>query len=181
MFAAATASAQTFPQKPIRMIVPFAAGAGTDVIARTVTQKAAELIGQPIVIENRTGAGGNIGAAAAATAPADGYTLTVLSTIHAANQSFFRAPGYDMTRDFVPIAELGISPTLWVLRGDLGALSVPQLVQLGRASPGKYTYGSGGATHPAELFRVLTQTDLTVIPYRGVAAGAKKPYHSVKS
>ena len=162
--------AQTYPSKPVRVIVPFAAGAGTDVIARTVTQKAAEFIGQPIVIENRTGAAGNMGATAGAGAPPDGYTLTVLSTIHAANQSFFRTPGYDMARDFTPIVELGISPTLWVVRADLGADTVPQLMQLGRASPGKFTYGSGGATHPAELFRVLTKTDLTVIPYRGVAA-----------
>ena len=168
--ATGAAFAQTYPSKPIRLIVPFAAGAGTDVIARTVSQQAAEFLGQPIVVENRTGAAGNIGADAAASAPADGYTLAVLSTIHAANQSFYRKLGYDMARDFTPIVELGVSPTLWVVRSDLGAMTVSELVQIARTSPGKFTYGSGGATHPAELFRVLTGSDITVIPYRGVAA-----------
>jgi tripartite-type tricarboxylate transporter receptor subunit TctC len=92
------------------------AGAGTDVVARTVTQKAADFLGQQIVAENRTGAAGNLGAEAAAKAPADGYTLAILSTIHAANQSFYRKLGYSMANDFVPIVEIGVSPTLWVVR-----------------------------------------------------------------
>ena len=96
--------AQSYPTRPVKLVIPFAAGAGTDVVARTVTQKAADFLGQQIVAENRTGAAGNLGAEQAARSPADGYTLAILSTIHAANQSFYRKLGYSMAADFVPIA-----------------------------------------------------------------------------
>jgi len=162
--------AQAYPNKAIRLIVPFAAGAGTDVIARTVMQRAGEILGQPMLIENRAGAGGNIGAEAGAKAAADGYTITILSTIHAANQSFYRKLGYSMEGDFVPVVEIGVSPTLWVVRADLPVRTLQELAQLARSSAGKLTYGSGGASHPVELFKALTGSDIIVVPYKGVAA-----------
>jgi tripartite-type tricarboxylate transporter receptor subunit TctC len=165
-----SALAQTYPSKAIRLIVPFAAGAGTDVVARTVMQRAGELLGQPMVVENRVGAGGNIGAEAGAKAAPDGYTITILSTIHAANQSFYRKLGYSMENDFVPVVEIGVSPTLWVVRADLPVRTAQELAQLARTTPGKLTYGSGGASHPAELFKALTGGDITVVPYKGVSA-----------
>jgi tripartite-type tricarboxylate transporter receptor subunit TctC len=167
---AALANAQTWPAKPVRLVIPFAAGAGTDVVARTVTQKAQEFLGQPIVADNRAGAAGNLGAEVAAKAAPDGYTLAILSTIHAANQSFYRRLGYAMATDFVPVVEVGVSPTLWVVRPDLPVASIDELARYARANPGKLTYGSGGASHPAELFRALTGTDITIVPYKGVSA-----------
>jgi tripartite-type tricarboxylate transporter receptor subunit TctC len=169
-FSPGLALAQSYPTKAIKLIVPFAAGAGTDVVARTVMQRAGEILGQPMVVENRVGAGGNIGAEAGAKAAPDGYTITILSTIHAANQSFYRKLGYSMETDFVPVVEIGISPTLWVVRADLPARTVQELAQLAKSSPGKLTYGSGGASHPAELFKALTGGDITVVPYKGVSA-----------
>jgi len=170
LFAAAGAAQAQYPERPLRLIIPFAAGAGTDVVARTVLPKAAELLGQPIVAENRAGHGGNIGAEAAAKSPPDGYTLVILSTIHAANQSFFRKLGYNMAADFAPLAELGDAINVWVMRSDLPAASPAELAAYARANPGKLTYGSGGATHPVELFKALQGVDITVVPYKGVSA-----------
>ena len=164
------AMAQAYPNKAVRLIVPFAAGAGTDVVARTVMQRAGEILGQPVGVENKVGAGGNIGAEAGAKAAADGYTITILSTIHAANQSFYRKLGYSMEGDFVPVVEIGVSPTLWVVRADLPVRTAQELARLAKATPGKLTYGSGGASHPAELFKALTGGDITVVPYKGVSA-----------
>ncbi len=164
------AIAQAYPNKAVRLVVPFAAGAGTDVVARTVMQRAGEILGQPMIVENKVGAGGNIGAEAGAKSAPDGYTITILSTIHAANQSFYRKLGYSMENDFVPVVEIGVSPTLWVVRADLPVRTVQELAQLAKSTPGKLTYGSGGASHPAELFKALTGGDITVVPYKGVAA-----------
>ncbi|MEI6303871.1 MAG: tripartite tricarboxylate transporter substrate-binding protein [Betaproteobacteria bacterium] len=169
-FLPGVANAQAYPNKAIRLIVPFAAGAGTDVVARTVMQRAGEILGQAMVVENRVGAGGNIGAEAGAKSPADGYTITILSTIHAANQSFYRKLGYSMENDFVPVVEIGVSPTLWVVRADLPVRTAQELAQLAKSAPGKLTYGSGGASHPAELFKALTGGDIIVVPYKGVSA-----------
>ena len=144
--------------------------AGTDVVARAVMQKAGDLLGQPVVVENRTGAAGNLGAEAAAKSAPDGYTVVILSTIHAANQSFFRKLGYSMENDFAPVIEIGVSPTLWVVRADLPVKSVPELAAYARANPGKLTFGSGGASHPVELFKALTGGDITLVLYRGVSA-----------
>jgi tripartite-type tricarboxylate transporter receptor subunit TctC len=159
-----------YPNRPVRLIIPFAAGAGTDVVARTVLPKASEILGQPIVAENRAGHGGNIGAEAAAKSPADGYTLVIMSTIHAANQSFFRRLGYSMTSDFAPLAELADAINVWVTRADLASANPAELAAYARANPGKLTYGSGGATHPVELFKALQGVDITVVPYKGVSA-----------
>ena len=170
LLAGGSAADAQYPARPIRLIIPFAAGAGTDVVARTVAPKASELLGQPIVAENRTGHGGNVGAEAAAKSPPDGYTLVILSTIHAANQSFFRKLGYNMAADFAPIAELGDAVNVWVARPDLPISNVEELARYARANPGKLTYGSGGATHPVELFKALVGVDITVVPYKGVSA-----------
>ncbi len=168
--ASAALAQATYPSRPVRLLVPFAAGAGTDVIARTITQRAGELLGQPIVVENRPGAAGNLGAGQLVSAAPDGYTIGILSTIHAVNQSLFRTPGFELTVDFAPVIEVGISPTVWAVRADLPARSVAELVQLARSKPGSLTYGSGGATAPAELFKALTGTDITIVPYKGVSA-----------
>ena len=123
------AQSASWPSRPVRLVIPFAAGAGTDVVARTVSNKAAELLGQPVVAENRAGANGNLGAEAAAKSAADGYTIAILSTIHAANQSFFRKLGYGMAADFVPVVELGVSPTVWVVRAALPVVGLVALAQ----------------------------------------------------
>jgi tripartite-type tricarboxylate transporter receptor subunit TctC len=170
LFAAAGAARAQYPDRPVRLIIPFAAGAGTDVVARTVLPKASELLGQPIVADNRAGHGGNIGAEAAAKSAPDGYTLVILSTIHAANQSFFRKLGYNMAADFAPLAELGDAINVWVTRADLPAANPAGLAAYAKANPGKLTYGSGGATHPVELFKALQGVDITVVPYKGVSA-----------
>jgi tripartite-type tricarboxylate transporter receptor subunit TctC len=159
-----------YPDRPVRLIIPFAAGAGTDVVARTVLPKASELLGQPIVAENRAGHGGNIGAEAAAKSPPDGYTLVIMSTIHAANQSFYKKLGYNMATDFVPLAELADAINVWVTRADLPPGNPAELAAYAKANPGKLTYGSGGATHPVELFKALVGVDITVVPYKGVSA-----------
>jgi len=169
-FCSSAAFAQAYPNKAVRLIVPFAAGAGTDVVARTVMQRAGEILGQPMVVENRVGAGGNIGAEAGAKAAPDGYTITILSIIHAANQSFYRKLGYSTEGDFVPVVDIDVSPTLWVVRADLPVRTAQELAQLATSSPGKLTYGSGGASHAAELFKALTGGDITVVPYKGVSA-----------
>ena len=170
LLAGGGAISQAYPAKPVKLVVPFASGAGTDVVARAVMQKAGDLLGQPVVVENRTGAAGNLGAEVAARSAPDGYTVVILSTIHAANQSFFRKLGYSMENDFVPVIEIGVSPTLWVVRADLPVKSVPELAAYARANPGKLTFGSGGASHPVELFKALTGGDITLVLYRGVSA-----------
>ena len=170
--AATLALAQEFPAKPIRMIVPFAPGGPNDVLGRIVAQKVAEQIGQPVVIDNRSGAGGSTGTAAAAAAPPDGYTLLFSGTSSLAiNPSLFSKLPYDALRDFAPVSLAGTAPSLLATHPSVPARTVKELVAIAKASPGKLNYASGGVggtPHLAgELFKSLGQVDVVHVPFRG--------------
>jgi len=167
-----TTAAQIYPAKPIRFIVPFAPGGGTDALARLLSQRLVEALGQPVVVDNRSGAGGVIGAELAARAPADGYTLLLGSpgplTI---NPNLFARLPYDTLRDFAPITLATISPFVLVLHPSVPAGSVKELVALAKAKPGQMNYGSAGngsVSHfSAEQFKALAGIPLAHIPYKG--------------
>ncbi len=173
LFLAGVAQAQShYPNKPIRLIVPFAPGGGGDTLARTVTQPASEALGQQIVIENRPGAGGNLGAAAAAKAEPDGYTLFYgTNGTHAINHALYANPGFDPVKDFAPVARLTRIGMVVVVNPEVPAKSVPELLAYLKKNPGKSTFGSAGngtSSHIAgEMFKMRTGTDILHVPYRG--------------
>jgi tripartite-type tricarboxylate transporter receptor subunit TctC len=166
------ANAQQYPTKPIRFIVPFAPGGSTDLLARMLAQRLPEPLGQPVVVDNRGGAGGVIGAELAARAPADGYTLMLGSpgplTINPNLQA--KLP-YDSLRDFSPVTLATISPFVLVVHPSVAAASVKELLALARAKPGQLNYGSAGngaVNHfSAEQFKALARVDLVHVPYKG--------------
>jgi tripartite-type tricarboxylate transporter receptor subunit TctC len=170
--ARAADAATGFPDRPVRLIVPFPPGGGTDILARPVAQKLGEKWGQPVIIENRAGAGGNIGTEAAARAPADGYTL-VLGTVgtHAINQSLYRHLPYDAVRDFAAITLVANTPNVLVLNPAVPARSVQELIALAKARPGALNYASpGNGTPPhlaAEIFKNMAGVSITHVPYKG--------------
>lgn len=162
------------PTKPIKMVVPFAAGGSTDVAARLMGQALSERVGQPVVIENRTGAGGNIAAEAVARSEPDGYTLMmVTSTTHATNPALYKNVRFDPVRDFTPISLTSFVPNLLVVNPELPVRDVGQLIAYGKANPGKLNYGSGGSGTSlhlaAALFAHLAKIDMIHVPYRGGA------------
>ena len=173
-FAAAAADAQDkYPSKVVRLIVPFAAGGSTDIVARALGQELSKLIGQPVIVENKPGAGGTIGSDYVAKSPPDGYTL-LLGTVstHAAAMSLYEKLPYDPLRDFTPITEIATIPNLVVVN----AASVPvqtlaELVQLAKKEPGKLTFasnGSGTSNHLAtELLKTTAGIDIVHVPYKG--------------
>ena len=172
LFFSAAALAQPYPSKPVRIIVNFPAGGVADVYARIVGAKVQEAWGQPVVIENRTGAGGNIGAEAVAKSPPDGYTLN-MSAIgpHAVNVSLFSKLPYDPVKDFVAVALVLEAEGLLVVHPSVPASSVAELITYARANPGKLTFasaGTGTASHLAgELFKTMAKVDMTHVPYKG--------------
>ena len=166
------AAAQPYPAKSVRIIVPFPAGGIADLYARLIGTRVGESWGQPVVVENRTGAGGNIGADAVAKSPPDGYTLAMGSFgTHAVNVSLFAKMPYDPVRDFAPIAHVLEAEGLLVVHPSVAAQSVVELIGLLRAKPGSMTYASAGmgtASHLAgELFKVLAKVDMVHVPYKG--------------
>ena len=165
------AAAQQYPTRPLRIVVPFAAAGGSDVIARLVGQKLAESLGQPVIVDNRPGAGANIGIGIAAKSPPDGYTLLVSSSAFTVNPTLYQKIPYDPFRDFFPLTCLGSSPNMLAVTPSLPAKSVKELVDLVRAQPGKHNYSSPGAgTTPhlsGEMFRMAFKLDLKHIPYGG--------------
>lgn len=169
---ASPAFAQSFPTRSITLVVPFAAGGSTDVVARIVGQKMSEILGQQVVIENRAGAGGNIGAAAVAKAAPDGYTI-LMGTIstHTLNPIMGKTKPYDPVKDFAPIALLVNVPNVLVVHESLGVNSVQELIALLKKEPGKHSYASSGNGTPlhvsGELFKRMTGTDMQHVPYRG--------------
>ncbi|GAB3087428.1 tripartite tricarboxylate transporter substrate binding protein [Cupriavidus yeoncheonensis] len=167
------AQAQSFPHKPIRLVVPYPPGGPTDIVARVVGQKLSEKLGQPLVVENRPGAGGNIGAEAVAKAAPDGYTLLVATTAHAINMTLFSKPGYDTRRDFAPVSMLTRGPLVLVTAPATPAGNVAELIALARARPGQVTFassGNGQSTHlAAELFNSMAGVHMTHVPYKGSA------------
>jgi tripartite-type tricarboxylate transporter receptor subunit TctC len=165
--------AQTYPSKPIKMIVPFAAGGPTDVIARVVAQRLSEGWGQQIVIENVPGGGGNVGVAMAARAPADGYTILAVSTSFIINPSMFARVPYDPIKDFSPITLVAASPNVLFVNPEVPVKSVKELIALVKANPGKYSYAqpaTGSTPHLAgELFKLRFGLDLVTVPFNGAA------------
>ena len=170
---AAAALADNYPTKNVRVVVPFAAAGPTDVIARIVGQKLAELYGHQFYIENVPGAGGNTGTAQVAKAPADGYTLLVVSTGFIVNPSLYARVPYDPVNDFAPVTLVAASPNVLVVNPDVPAKSVKELVALIKANPGKYSYAQpalGSTPHlGGELFKLTFDLDLTMVPFPGAA------------
>ena len=172
VIAAAPAAAQEYPVKPIRMIVPFAPGGPNDVLGRIVALKVSEQIGQQVVIDNRSGAGGSTGTGLAASAPPDGYTLLFSGPSSLSiNPSLYAKLPYDALRDFAPVSLAGTAPSLLAVHPSVPARTVKELVAIARASPGKLNYASGGVgggPHLAgELFKSLARVDVVHVPYRG--------------
>ena len=168
----ACAAAQGWPAKPVRVVVPFPPGGSTDIVARIVAQKLGERLGQSMVIDNRAGAGGTLGAAQVAKAAPDGYTLLVASTsTHVVAPGVYPKLEYDPVKDFAPVSLIAVSPYLLVVNPDLPAKSVKELVELARKQPGKLNYASAGVgstTHLAmEMLKAASNTYMLHIPYNG--------------
>ena len=163
--------AQNFPNKPIQIIVPVAAGGGTDLLARTLGQKVSELLGQPVVIENRLGAGGNIGVEMVAKAKPDGYTLLVSPGTIATNVAVYRKLPYDLLKDLQTITLVGQTGSVLVVHPSVKANNLREFVELAKANPGELNYGTAGMGSPqhlhAEFFNQLAGIKTNHIPYKG--------------
>ena len=172
-FAIQNASAQTYPSQPVRIVVPFAAGGAVDSVARIVGQKMSESFGQPVVIENKPGAGGNIAAEAVARAAPDGYTILLTTNGHAISPSLYRMLPFDVMKDFIPVTQLIESPLLLVASNKLPVDSFSGLVALAKQKPGGLNYGSTGVGNPLhlsmEMLRNATNMNISAVPYRGDA------------
>jgi tripartite-type tricarboxylate transporter receptor subunit TctC len=171
---AVAARGDTFPSRPIRIVVPFAAGGATDLIARVVGQKLTESLGQAVVVENRPGASGMIGADLVAKAPPDGYTLLMASTAEIAiNPSLYSKMSYDPQKDLAPITLAGVTPLILVVNPASPLHSVADIVKEAKAHPGTISFasaGNGSVQHlSGELVKVLTSTDMVHVPYKGAA------------
>jgi len=160
-----------FPSRPVRMIVPFAPGGPTDIVARLLGQRLGDLWGQTVLIDNRAGAGGNLGVEIAARAAPDGYTVLVTSSSYVVNPALYEKLRWDPFKSFVPVTNAATSPNLFVVHPSVPAKSMKELVALARARPGALNYasaGNGSASHLAvEYFKLLTNTDIVAISYRG--------------
>ena len=169
--AIATTARADYPERQITMIVCFPAGGGTDIAARLINSQLGEALGKPVVIENRGGAGGNIGIAAAARAPADGYTLLVCSSAYVVNPSLYAQVSYDPFKDFVPIMVIGASPNAFVVPAQSDIRSMPELVARAKAAPRQLNWTSPGAgTTPylaGELLTLRTGVQMLHIPFAG--------------
>jgi len=168
-----TASAQGYPNRPVRVVVGFPAGGPTDVIARMVSQKLSDALGQQFFVENIGGAGGNTASGQVARATPDGYTIMVVSTGFVVNPSLYAKVPYDAVRDFTPVTLVAVSPNVVVVNPSVPAKSLPELVQLIRDNPGKYGFagpGVGSTPHlGGELFRLAFSLDLVHVPFTGAA------------
>jgi tripartite-type tricarboxylate transporter receptor subunit TctC len=165
------ARAQTYPARPVRIVVGFAAGGPTDIAARLVGQWLSEHLGQQFIVENRPGATGNIGAEVVVNAPPDGYTLLQLATNNAINATLYDKLPFNFLRDIAPVAGIMRVPNIMEVSPSVPATTIPQFIALARANPGKLNFASGGngtSQHVSgELFAMLTGTKLTHVPYRG--------------
>jgi tripartite-type tricarboxylate transporter receptor subunit TctC len=166
-------SAQSYPNQPVRIVVPFAAGGAVDTVARVVGQKMSESLGQPVVIENKPGAGGNLAADTVARAAPDGYTMLLTTNGHAISPSLYRTLPFDAVKDFIPVTQLIESPLLLVASNKLPVNSVQELIALAKQKPGTLNYGSTGVGNPLhlsmELLKKETGADITNVPYKGDA------------
>ena len=164
-------AAQTYPAKTVRMIMPFPPGGSLDVVARPLSQKMSELMGQQVVVDYRVGASGNIGTELVARAPADGYTCLINTLPLVVNPSLYKKLPFDVSKDFAPVSLLASSPFVLVVHPSVPVKSVKELIALAKKQPGKLTYssaGNGTNLHvAAELFKNLTATDMLHVPYKG--------------
>lgn len=164
-------AAQQYPSKPVRILVGYAPGGGTDIMARAIAQKLHEALNNQFVVENRPGANANLAAEIAAKAPADGYTLLMISVSHAINKPLYKKLGYDIERDFVPVVEVSSVPQLVVVTPTLPVKTLKELIALAKARPGQVTYASSGEGSPehiaGELFKSMAGVDLVHVPYKG--------------
>lgn len=163
--------AQGYPNKPVRIIVPYAAGGAVDIVARTIGQKLAETLGEQFVVDNRPGANGVLGTSVAALAPKDGYTLLLVAANHVVNASLYQKIPYDAIRDFAPVGMMGFSRNALAIHPSIPVKSLKELVALAKARPGQLNYastGSGSPTHlNAELFKIRAGLDIVHLPYKG--------------
>jgi tripartite-type tricarboxylate transporter receptor subunit TctC len=169
---AAPGAARAYPVKPIRLIVPFPAGASSDIVGRMLAQKISEALGEQVVADNRAGAGGNLGIALTAKAAPDGYTIVIATASIAVSPSLYVNPGYDPVNDLAPVARLTSIPNILLVHPSVPAKTLRQFIDLARAHPGKLNFGSGGAgttNHLAnELLKHLEKINIVHIPYKGV-------------
>jgi tripartite-type tricarboxylate transporter receptor subunit TctC len=165
------AHAQTFPNKPVRLIISFTPGSSTDIIGRAVAAKLQEMWGQPVIAENRTGAGGTIGSAAVLKSAPDGYTLLANSSAHVANPAIYASMPYDTLKDFVNIAALGGGPNVLITGPDSGLKTLGDFIAAAKANPGKLNFSSAGigsGTHlNLEKLKLMAGVDVTHVPYKG--------------
>ena len=169
--AAGLAGAQSYPSKPVRVVIPWPPGGGNDIAGRIVMQKLSEALGQQFTIDNRGGAGGTIGTEFVAKAPADGYTIMVQSTTHVGNAHLYKKLAYDPLRDFAPVARLTAQPTVLTVHPSLPVKSVREFIALARSRPNEILYstaGNGSAPHLSmALFASMTGIQVTHVPYKG--------------
>ncbi len=165
--------AQAWPARPVKLVVPYPPGGPTDIVARVVAERLGSQTGQTFIVDNRPGAGGNLGAEAVAKAPADGYTLLVATTAHAINMSLFKNLNYDVQRDFIPVSLLTQGPLVLVVNPKFPAKSVADLIAMAKARPKDVSFassGNGQSTHlAAELFASMAGAPMTHVPYKGSA------------
>jgi tripartite-type tricarboxylate transporter receptor subunit TctC len=171
MLGTSTAQAQTYPSRPIRLVIPFSAGGGTDLIGRTLAEGMARELGQAVIVENKGGGGTVIGSDYVAKSNPDGYTLLLTSSAHAINTSLVPKLPYSTEKSFVSVALVGNAPNMLVTRSDKPYKTLQDVIAQARANPGKLNYGSSGngtSVHlAAELFKNMAKVDLTHVPYRG--------------
>src|SRR5262249_52588624 len=167
------ARAETYPTRPVRMIVPFAPGGPVDVLTRLIAQKLTQSLGQQFYVENQAGAGGNLGMGAGARAAADGYTITVVSTSFLVNPSLYPKIPYDPRKDFAPVTLAAVSPNVLTIHPSIPANNVKELIAFLKANPGKYSYAhSGTGTTPqlaGEMFKQAQNLDIVAVPFNGSA------------
>jgi tripartite-type tricarboxylate transporter receptor subunit TctC len=171
---AALAQQGTWPERPIRIVVPYGAGGSVDAIGRTLAQELSTRLGQPVVVENRVGAGSNVGSTFVAKSPPDGYTLLLTSPGNAVNVTLFKQMPYDVKTELTQVAVVGRAPGILLVRPDFPANNVKELVAMAKKEPGKLNFGSGGpgsSEHLAgEMFKTIAGIDMTHVPYKGGAA-----------
>jgi tripartite-type tricarboxylate transporter receptor subunit TctC len=168
----AAAQAQSYPSKPVRFVVPYPAGGPLDVVARLLGAKVTESVHQPVIVDNKPGAGGNIGADAVAKSAPDGYTILMGAVAtHAINPTLYASIPYDAARDFIPVTQVAATPNVLVVNPSIPAASVKEFVAYAKANPGKLNFGSGStgsAGHLAgELFKSMAGVDMVHVPYKG--------------
>jgi tripartite-type tricarboxylate transporter receptor subunit TctC len=165
--------AQAYPARPVRWIVPFAPGGSPDIIARLMGQWLSERLGQPIIVDNRPGAGGNIGTEIGVRAPPDGYTLLMALSVNAINPAVYDNLPFNFIRDTAPVASIASTPLIMEVNPSVPAKTVPEFIAYAKANPGKINMASGGKGAPShvagELFKMMAGVDMVHVPYRGEA------------